>query len=80
MKKYVKPELCYESFELSEQIAVGCSKELIANYQDKGTCTVNNPLDIQTTFFAEANTSCKVHEFEGYCYFNGSDGYSIFTS
>lgn len=80
MKKYVKPELFYESFELSEQIALGCSEELMANSQDTISCEVINPLGQPTTFFADTNSNCKTHEFEGYCYTANADGFTIFAS
>lgn len=77
MKKYVKPELCYESFELSEQIATGCSSNLIVNHADIANCFVPNYEG--TALFVNTNSSCK-DEFEGYCYTAGADGFSIFTS
>lgn len=81
MKEYVKPELFFESFELSEQIAVGCSQDLIANHGDEGTCVLENPAGAQTTtLFAQANTNCTTYEFEGYCYHSGQDGVTVFSS
>lgn len=77
MKKYVKPELCYESFELSEQIAVGCSDMLIANYGQNSTCYV----DIGERFMTDtAVCTADPSTLQGYCYFNSGDGKTIFTS
>lgn len=83
MKKYVKPELFYESFELAEQIAAGCSGNLLANYGDENTCEVNNFNGTGLTIFASGNGECKdkiSDGFEGYCYHNGSAGFTIFSS
>ncbi len=80
MKKYVKPELFYESFELSEQIALGCSEQLMANFRDIETCEVMNPLGVPTILFTQTNKDCTSHEYEGYCYTGGSDGFTIFAS
>lgn len=79
MKKYVKPELCYESFELSEQIAVGCSSELIATYADEMSCTVKNPNGIGDHIIIFSSDTCTAGG-EGYCYHTGCEGTTIFTS
>lgn len=75
MKKYVKPELCYESFELSEQIAVGCSWK--ATYRDGSDCRV----DLGGTYLMTDTAVCTdPSRLEGYCYTAGADGMTIFTS
>lgn len=79
MKEYVKPELFYESFELSEQIATGCSRGFIAKqHSDENTCTYNlNGLIL----FSSENGDCKyTGEVDGFCYHNGGEGSTIFSS
>lgn len=81
MKKYVKPELILERFELTEQIATGCSNGLIATYQDETTCKVENFNGVSgLILFGQSNKECTFSEYEGYCYHNGGDGFTIFTS
>lgn len=79
MKKYVKPELFYESFELSEQIALGCSDLMssLANFRDSG-CTV----DLGGTILLVDNAACTADpdKLEGYCYFAGSGDNAVFAS
>lgn len=75
MKKYVKPELFYESFELSQHIA-GCSLT-ITNSVDVLTCAANGTITDgfggmeSSAWFVEANTNC-TSKSEVYCYTNGS--------
>lgn len=72
MKKYVKPELFYERFELSQHIA-DCQWEL------KGFNTnacpaypdANNP-GAPVLFLAD-NTSCQYDDPQKYCYQPGVD-------
>lgn len=78
MKKYVKPELLYESFVLSEQIAVGCSSNLIANLRSDMDCSIS--IGEAPALFAEANGACVLHKLEGYCYHNGNENFTIFSS
>lgn len=82
MKKYVKPELIYESFELSEQIALGCSSGLIATYQDNKICKIENFNGVSGLTLFSLDNACDFTEgdFEGYCYFNSGEGMTIFTS
>ena len=79
MKKYVKPELFYESFELSQHIA-GCN--LTINTADAFgekaatdilSCTASGYVEgiHSTSWFMEANGSCSP-VMEVYCYTNGS--------
>lgn len=80
MKKYVKPELLYESFVLSEQIAVGCSPNLIANYADMTQCFVNDPNTMGGALFVDGNTNCTDTPPDSYCYHNGNENFTIFSS
>lgn len=71
MKEYVKPELYYESFELSQHIA-GCNLTMVNNI-DPVTCTASGTIGDETwgSWFVEANASCTV-KTESYCYNNAS--------
>lgn len=81
-KKYVKPELLFESFELSQQIAA-CEFDSRNTADDIYKCsfTGNNPVNgAQINIFLEVSTMCTT-KAESYCYHNGTGGYySIFNS
>lgn len=75
MKEYVKPELYYESFELSQHIA-GCSLTLETG--DPSTCDATGYIggdyldgngENRGWFISQDICSVTV---EGYCYTNGS--------
>ena len=78
MKKYVKPELFFESYELSQNIAA-CGWDM-KNQNQPGDCKAEgdpswgNPSDI--VVFADANKDCKVN-LEGYCYENRADNITM---
>ena len=84
MKKYVKPELFYESYELSQHIA-NCQWEI--QQADKESCIAkgeagtgyeNNTLFV-TTLACEFTTNDGV--WEDYCYHAGQDGHmNVFAS
>lgn len=77
MKTYVKPELFFESFELSQHIA-GCSLQL--NVGDAATCNATGWIEdlfqegkgtgVKSGWFIDSQI-CAV-EVEAYCYTNGS--------
>lgn len=90
MKKYVKPDLYYENFELSHSIA-NCHVEgddingngrleERANLSDGNTCTY----DIGIPLFTSGNGNCIEDYFdssyEKYCYQTGSSGDTLFSS
>ena len=94
MKKYVKPEMFYERFELSEHIA-DCGWEMNSQSVDK--CTADPDLAygagtlagaiLQTyvgyKLFASTNGSCTLNfdNEEIYCYHNGTNSTpSVFAS
>lgn len=84
MKVYVKPDLFYESFELSHHIA-SCSVDdddtkKMTNATNGTNCTYT--LITGDVLFLESNDSCttKNSVFEGYCYQTGTDGTSFFSS
>ena len=81
LKKYVKPELIFESFELSQQIAA-------CDYDSNNTLTdigceftgVNKDFGVPMTIFLEGNADCTT-KAESYCYHGSSGGmFSIFNS
>lgn len=73
MKKYVKPELFYESFELSQHIA-GCSLQINKSaMSDVVNCTAEGYVEgiHSTSWFVEKANGCSP-VMEVYCYTNGS--------
>ena len=78
MKNYVKPELFFESYELSQNIAA-CGWDM--NQADPASCEATgdpgwgNPANI--TVFADANKDCKGINLEGYCYENSADNVTM---
>lgn len=81
MKPYVKPELFYESFELSQSVAA-CGWDM--NQLDKNNCTALGdeswgrfPVNLFTD-----TPRCDVTEetVEAYCYEVSSDAYKLFNS
>lgn len=81
MKKYVKPELFYESFELNQQIAA-CQFDSNNTSTDEGCAftgfdAVANEV---VTIFLESTTACTV-KADSYCYHNAAfSPYGIFNS
>ena len=82
MKTYVKPDLYYENFELSQSVA-SCSVDgdditTSANFHNGETCSY----DFGITLFIDGNTLCEedYKEFEIYCYQTGGDGLNFFSS
>ena len=73
MKKYVKPELFYESFELSQHIA-GCNLQI--NYADVINCKASGTVgtyNIESdSWFLEQTVAGCSPTLEVYCYTNGS--------
>lgn len=84
MKKYVKPDLFYENFELSHSIA-NCSAAL--NHTE-GSCTLdpdeapNLYLGAGENIFASGGCVYTMDElgYEDYCYWTGESANNIFTS
>lgn len=81
MKKYVKPDLCYENFQLSHTIA-SCSVPLNHGAE---TCKFDSS-DLggnagDFTIFTEGE-NCEVGPdvYEDYCVYKSSDDYTIFNS
>lgn len=81
MKPYVKPELYYENFTLSQHIA-DCGWELQSANVDacyaKGDTEWGYPDDVFP--FAQGNDACADGPVEGYCYTNSSSAVGLFKS
>lgn len=76
MKKYIKPELYYERFELSQTIA-DCAWEV--NNANSYTCVANGDARYGLqgkTLFTE-DRACNAYE---YCYMASNDGLRTFKS
>lgn len=83
MKEYVKPELFFESFELSEQIAT-CKFDSNKSNMDVANCAFTGAdsenLIPQGTYFTKANQACSA-EYEEYCYNSGTgNSLNLFNS
>lgn len=83
MKQYVKPELYYENFELSEHIAT-CAWDM-ANSTDVKTCSATGDeafgyLPGLIRFIDGNNLCTTIMEGEDYCYTTGGAGNNIFNS
>lgn len=78
-KTYVKPEVYFESFELSANIATGC--KLISNAAEYDCAVTDNDLGI--TYFTDA--ACGGNYTppggnDGLCYHTSADNAKVFTS
>lgn len=82
MKKYVKPDLYYENFELSTHVAA-CAWDM-TNSQSKESCSAQ--ADEEYLGFSDVslfnNAQCDISEadYEDYCWTNGSVGANVFNS
>lgn len=93
MKKYVKPELFYEHYELSQHIA-DCAWELTTS--GMSSCSAQaDPVYLPglSNLFLSAAVSCvyipKINpdgsanqdgNYENYCYHDGTQGVNVFAS
>lgn len=78
-KTYVKPQVYFESFQLSANIAGGCS--LISN-QGQNECPYTDP-ELGVTVFATVPSPCTITPAPGDkkpCYNVPEGGANIFTS
>lgn len=82
MKKYVKPDLFYENFELSHTIA-NCSLPLNHQVTEVG-CGISEYDGVSigvTLFTAGANCDADISIWtDDYCEFTGTSDYNVFTS
>jgi len=80
MKKYVKPELFYEQFELSTHIA-NCIFEAV-NSAEPGACAFVGDADSDWpnyVIFTSGTEGCEL-ETEVACYYTGAGGLNTFDS
>lgn len=76
MKRYVKPELFFEQYELSQHVA-NCAFEPVGN----GSYIGDEELGLDVYIIINESTeACVVKDSEIYCYTNGRDGMNIFNS
>ena len=86
MKKYVKPDLYFESFQLNQHIAAcgydlnsGDVKNCVSSGDNHGVYPNYSPL----TYFSSENGACVDGAPEIYCYFNGTitdEQFKVLTS
>lgn len=81
MKKYIKPELFYERFELTQHIA-DCAWEL--NSQNKEVCAAladQAQLSGLPSLFTKP-TICEITSdvYNDFCYHGGANGFNVFKS
>ena len=79
MKKYVKPELFFESFELSQQIAA-CDYDSEHTNTTVEACTFTWDFNPEAKLFVKGNGDCEVTDYEDYCCHSSTDGISLFNS
>lgn len=83
MKEYVKPELFFESFELSEQIATCKFNSNNSNTDVANCCFTGADEDsfiFHGIYFTEANQACS-KKYDEYCYHSStSGGLNLFNS
>ena len=83
MKKYVKPELFYEKYELTQHIA-DCAWELTNSNKD--ACAAGADPDYLPGFpnlFVAEGSGCVLipgQNYEDYCYHDGAQGANVFAS
>ena len=85
MKKYVKPELFYEHYELSQHIA-DCAWELTNSTKD--TCSAQADPDylldfVNSDLFMDSNNGCALipgKNYHAFCYHDGAQGVNVFAS
>lgn len=81
MKKYVKPELFYERFELTEHIAV-CAFDSMNRSGHPESCAFTGSTDKdapEVTIFLNGNAQCE-WPLDSYCYYTGTNGMNTFNS
>lgn len=86
MKKYVKPDLYFESFQLSQHIAACGYDQYPAGHEKHAltaeTCAFEGDIalgNIAGSYFTDDVTNC-VFKSDIFCYSNGADQLKIFNS
>lgn len=78
-KTYVKPQIVFDSFELSQSIAAGC--RFLSNHE-YGACALD-PGDGVPTIFADSSICDYIKipgEYNEFCHHNPDDQHSVFSS
>lgn len=82
MKKYEKPMVVFERFELSHNVA-NCSTAL-NHMEADNNCTISGvngvPFENYTVYTEGVNCTYGPEIWENYCKFTGTDDINIFTS
>lgn len=82
MKKYVKPDLYYENFELSTHIAT-CAWDM-TNLKSKEECSAQADEEFlgfnNVSLFNNERCDIGDPDYEDYCWTNGSVGANVFNS
>lgn len=79
MKEYVKPELYYESFELSQHIA-GCNLQMKSTIED--ACAASGTIDgigSSDAWFVNGIANCK-NWIQDFCYTNSEGSLTTINS
>ena len=79
MKAYVKPELFYEHYELSQHIAA-CAWDYQTEGDFAGTYKLDTTYGYPEGVYLFTDTPCTDTNIETYCYTNGEVGYNQFNS
>ena len=79
MKNYVKPELFYERYELSQHIA-DCAWEVKLANEEVCVLVADDELVMSETLFNDVLCDFNTSDYEGFCYQSGMDGFNSFMS
>lgn len=85
-KNYVKPQIVFEDFSLSKNIAAGCDR--LVNNPSKGTCAVLGTGGIavfdgtvgKACVFKPEDLGGSKDEYDGFCYHVPADNNDLFNS
>ncbi len=79
-KEYIAPDLCFESFVLSQSIAAGCGSngiDFVSSVTSLGYFLDITPSNSQNYTCTTALTES---QYEMYCYWDGGDANKLFLS
>lgn len=76
-KTYVKPEVYFENFELSANIATGCAISINHNV---GSCWKGFEGFKDFNIFVDSYPCTTIPDEDGFCYHSPTDANNIFTS
>ncbi len=79
-KKYIAPDLHFESFVLSESIAAGCGSDgigFVSSVKSLGYFLESTPSNYQNY---TCNTALSESQYEMYCYWSGKGNNKLFLS